>query len=540
MFEVISFSYRNEFMNDINQLFLLVLLAIVSKHELHDRVNGQSMHHCHNAYQCALTTVEDTSSPSRKIECYGYHSCSQAIKIESTANASIECYGGYACAGATLIQHIGTSYSKHIRCYGSFSCAFVDTIYNQYGRVYCSGELSCTKSTIIVENDKIYCSGSRGCYQSDLRSASHFFMVGHLGAQDAIIRCGNYNNNSNVVLDMDGYDAGNGAKLICNGVCNVNCYAGGCNNFTFGCEKNNTNCSINIDCIDAEYSDACPNGYIIPQYLSIPNLREKDFSTYNNSDESCHNTYALNCDDYRECYNISSFDRNGTICCTSYEACKSSINITINMNAYVNDSNYSYNRYDIAFRADGFFSAGQMPGTVLAQNGGDVYFAAHCASCNDNYNSIYRTRIKTITNSDIICSGSFATHYKVLSQASNLYCLGRGSCANTEISLIDGIIFGGGYRSLSFASVMNVVGSVYCVTRYSCLATTLINISANIVGLGSFSLYASVFNNVNGTVAGYGNQSLSLTQIINVASVCYNFVFMCGIIKHNWLFRDLF
>ena len=36
---------------------------------------------CHEAYSCALDTIED--SVSREVECWGYYSCTEAIKIES-------------------------------------------------------------------------------------------------------------------------------------------------------------------------------------------------------------------------------------------------------------------------------------------------------------------------------------------------------------------------------------------------------------------------------------------------------------------------
>ena len=70
---------------------------------------------CHNAYECALTEI---STSSDDIECYGFHSCTQASKIESTLSAYIYCYGSYSCYQASYIAHesSSSSYYRHIYC----------------------------------------------------------------------------------------------------------------------------------------------------------------------------------------------------------------------------------------------------------------------------------------------------------------------------------------------------------------------------------------------------------------------------------------
>ena len=205
-------------------LFLVVLFAWWYG------VYGQSTYECHDAYECAFDTISDSTTSGSNIECYGYHSCTQATTIVSTAGAYIYCYGGYSCAEAGSIEHTGTTYSSHIYCRGSFSCAYVDDIYNEYGHIDCSGELACAESTIVTDTDAIYCYGGRSCYGSDLTSSNDFYLHGSLAAQNAIIRSGD----SIVILYVHGYDATNGAKLICTATCNVYCYGGGCNNFAIG------------------------------------------------------------------------------------------------------------------------------------------------------------------------------------------------------------------------------------------------------------------------------------------------------------------
>ena len=207
-----------------------LLFLVVSLAWWYDGVYGQSTYQCHDAYECALAAISDSTTTGSNIECYGYHSCTQAPTIVSTATAHIMCFGGYSCAEAGSIEHTGTSYQRHIFCYGSFSCAYVDDIYNEYGFIVCSGELSCAESTITTDQTEIFCDAGRSCYGSDLTSSSNFYFYGSLAAQNAIIRSGDLS----VSLHVDGYDATNGAQLVCSGTCNVICYGGGCNNFTLG------------------------------------------------------------------------------------------------------------------------------------------------------------------------------------------------------------------------------------------------------------------------------------------------------------------
>ena len=278
-----------------------------------------------------------------------------------------------------------------------------------------------------------------------------------------------------------------------------------------GCEGGS--CTINTVCYDAEQSEACPDGYVLPDYLSIPSLIDKEFSTYDNSYKSCYTPIngAVNCDDYQECYSGGTYDENTPMCCTSYEACKLSTSITTNIN--INDSNV----YKTAFRADGFFSANQMSGTVFAESGGNIYMAG--TNANLDTSSTYRTTIKTNGNGGIVVSGAYAAYYKILTQARNLYCLGLYACRSGTISSISGMVYGGGHYSLQYASITDVDGSVFCPGHRHCYQTTMTNIGENVVCIGQQCLYNSNFCNVNNTVAGYGYESLYSAYMDNVVNV---------------------
>ena len=487
-----------------NSLVFLIALFVW----WYDGVYGQSSYRCHDAYECQLDTISDSSSSGSNIECYGYYSCTQATRITSSGNAYIYCYGGYSCAEAGSIEHTGSS-ERHILCYGSFSCAYVNDIYNEDGLVECFGELSCAESIIVTDRNDIYCSAARSCYGSNVTSSADFYFHASLAAQNAII----ISDASSVNLYVWGYDSTYGAQLICSGTCNVNCNAGGCNNFSLGCAGAGGSCTINTNCNSAEQSEACPNGYVLPDYLSIPSLIDTQFSTYNNSYRSCSTSInsAVNCDDYQECYNSGTYNENTPMCCTSYEACERTTNINTNIN--VNDTNV----YKTAFRADGYYSANQMSGTVFAESGGNIYLAG--AYANSDTSSSYKTTIKTNGNGDIIVSGYEAAYDKILTQARNLYCLGYEACTYGTISSISGMVHASGAFSLRYASISDVDGSVYCAGQSNCLQTTMSNISGNVICIGYRCLYNSYFYNVNNTVAGYGEESLYSTSMDNVANV---------------------
>ena len=492
--------------------------GIIAFSLLNHLVFGQS-YDCNDAYECTSTEISVTAGETSSIRCSGYHSCAQAVKIESMGNTQILCLGGYACAHASLIQHDNSTYHRHIYCSGTFSCAFVDLIYNKHGYVYCGGELSCSESVALAE--RVTCSGDRSCYKSFLQVQSSsiyspsIWLFGHLSAQDATI---NVDSDDSGVYAY-GYNAANGAELICNGTCDLSCYAGGCNNITLSCISDDSSCTFIIDCHSAEYSQACPNGYIIPDYLSIPSLRDKEFSTYDNLDKACNSsiTGAVHCDDYQECYASGTISATAPVCCTAYYSC------TFTSNIYPNIESIDTNSSTTAFRADAYWSANDMTGSLIAQNGGNLYFAAKYANWRGT--SSYITTIETLSDWDIIVTGYSGLSYKIIQQARNLYCGGYYACRGAIISSFANMVYGGGYYSLSGASLHNIGGSVYCAGKGNCEESSMNNIGGNVVGIGEDCMYDSNFSNINGTVAGFGYQSLYSADMNNVVNVWYiNFV----------------
>ena len=73
---------------------------------------------CHTANSCFGNTIVDSATNSASdIQCYGYNSCSEAVKIESLGSAFIHCYGSFSCYDAQLIQRPNTvTFARDINC----------------------------------------------------------------------------------------------------------------------------------------------------------------------------------------------------------------------------------------------------------------------------------------------------------------------------------------------------------------------------------------------------------------------------------------
>ena len=148
---------------------------------MHVLFQPTSCSHCRDAWACALQVVYETSA---KIECAGYHSCKEAISIKSSDGYSISCTGSYSCYEADLIEYSNSTTSpSSILCAGLFSCAFVELIKNTNGDIHCTGELSCSESTIILSNETngiLYCRGDRSCAKSHITNANTIYISGHM------------------------------------------------------------------------------------------------------------------------------------------------------------------------------------------------------------------------------------------------------------------------------------------------------------------------------------------------------------------------
>lgn len=82
--------------------------------------------------------------------CNGYFSCYKASDIRASNHYETRCYGSCSCYNSNRVRYLSSVSYESLYCSGLFSCSDVNTLYNNYGPIFCYGEQSCADSTITV------------------------------------------------------------------------------------------------------------------------------------------------------------------------------------------------------------------------------------------------------------------------------------------------------------------------------------------------------------------------------------------------------
>ena len=391
------------------QLVDIVVLIVLGSHSV------SSFTSCRDAFSCAHLNVTDTSTDTTGyIECAGYKSCYNATVIENKEpnGATIMCHGSYSCENANSIK--ASNYST-ISCYGLSSCTnirkpFISTV-NAY--IDCYGELSCANSKFYTIDSEVHCKSDRSCKNSIFQRSKNNWFSGHLAGLNAVF----LNNVSDIEYTyngsglgtdstsyyqsyyyFEGRDSGYNTTIYCNDnqICNIECHSNACNNLNLIC---NGNCTFNIDCDYAEYSDNACRSNISSKLLTdsqsfkdtffesrlsdgnktvifyqLPSLLNKTITDYDNSIALYSNRNGLHCDDTNECRNrLQLNNSNGGIYCTAYYSCKGVGDISI----YVNISEILTTNvtHSPAIRFDGYESGVDVGNIVAQQDGSDIFFS---------------------------------------------------------------------------------------------------------------------------------------------------------------------
>ena len=258
----------------------------------------------------------------------------------------------------------------------------------------------------------------------------------------------------------------------------------------------------------------------------MPRLFNFVSSTKENSIDACNSsmTNAVNCGDYIECMDdtldTTTADSFGPICCTGYFSCQNTRNITATLSS--NSSNSTYN-YNTGIRCDGHESCVELSRySRIASRNGDIFITAPIAAGEDadttlitsqpeNLNRIYLTN-------NLFCTGWVSCRNRNISNFDNLYCLARYTCQSTSISNINTIYAYG--TNAAFGSVMDNIGNIYCAVYRSCYQSDISNVDGMVYGSGYRVLYQSRISNVTGDVIGIGIEALYDAIIDTVENVC--------------------
>ena len=292
-------------------------------------IQANAIIYCNNAYSCALTGIDATSTDTT-IECYGFKSCFASPYILNLNNntGSIGCYGSFSCANSSLIAQSNSknaSDTSRIYCWAFRSCSNVnkDGIYLKYkGAVECMAEQSCLNSRIYflgrnISNTRIVSTQSLGCY-GQLSCANATITIA--SRSNAVVLLGGYLSGynttfislENTVYGFYGRDSGYNATVICasDKVCYIGCRASGCDGLTLECQDETdvdlTSCTFELDCGWSENNHLCSGKDDLSWYKQLntsidPNetLAYVLSEEYTNEEEG--SGVTLKCGDYFEC-----------------------------------------------------------------------------------------------------------------------------------------------------------------------------------------------------------------------------------------------
>ena len=482
----------------MTSLFILLHLEIIT--------HVASISTCYEAYSCAQRPIIETKNDT---QCFGDHSCTNSPQMLSSGNTSVNCFGSYSCYNTTTIYHNPATDYLPINCPGLYSCAFINNITTIQGNVLCRGELSCYGSTIYIHTYDLYCNGDRSCANAIITSGRQNFFYSHMAAYNSILN----SNGDDVLYSFRGTASGYNTTIHCNSghTCHIECYSNACNHLNINRDPGST---VNVTCTQAEKSEICPNGMLTSSSYRLPDLSNVSMSTIENSITPCGTSNSnasvngITCGDYRGCVagvgngnNTTSLETGGDsensagpICCLGYESC---VNITrINSEIEWNETAAAINKGSstTAIRCDGGFSCANVNQSIVAGNGGNVYFAGRFAS----NNSIL---VETRNNSDIFCTAAVSCTYISLQNGNNLYCTGGWSCALANLINNFNYVWGYGVNSIVNVVITNINNNIYCGTTKVCANT--------------------IIDNVGGTLIASGYNSLTNGTISNVSNVCF-------------------
>ena len=502
---------------------------------------------CNDLYSCTLQNINISSLSNGNLNCYGYYSCAYATKIENTMSntAVIRCYGSHSCFGSKLIDNKGT-----IQCFGRKSCSYIDLINsNGNGGLFCSGEKSCQKSTIIMNSTNgLWCEGYQSCSHANitvLSSQTNILMRGNFAAYNATIRI---IGNSNSIF-FDGSDSGyqttvfwkqgNTGTIYCR-------TANACSNLTLVCSiPGECDFDTIVACWGVDKSEVCPDvvdeGVNVINYddVNSESIYDIGFESYNDSIMMYNNNEnsTFGCDGLQSCLSTSILlSISGTsgginyinktndsysiinipLRCTGFLSCfvteviMNNSNININNNNNNNDKyNYNYNEYyndsytDYNIRCDGYQSCVDIPNYIINYNkNGNMYFSGSTAVSRTEDTMIKIENAhnnNNNTNSDIFCSGESSCNYTILNYGKTLYCHGYKSCGYSMINNLQTVWITGA-QTAQFSDFRNISGNLFCMALSSCEYTNIFNVNGYVYGGSHFALEESNFANIGGIV----------------------------------------
>ena len=139
-------------------------------------------------------------------------------------------------------------------------------------------------------------------------------------------------------------------------------------------------------------------------------------SNFDNSINICNGNGSVLCDSGEGCAFVSSEATLGSVCCFGDQSCYQASNIASFIDNSINAT--------VGIRCDGAESCYETSDTIVARNGGSMYFTGFGAV---RYSNI-TLRNGNEKYSNIYCNSNFGCDGTTLSNGNNLYCLAYFSC----------------------------------------------------------------------------------------------------------------
>ena len=223
-----------------------------------------------------------------------------------------------------------------------------------------------------------------------------------------------------------------------------------------GSNTTNAKCIWNIVCINAEWSNACPNGYnysdydlilmpymdrlsnsplIYPSTIEI-NIDMMLITNFENSINVCNasayefstsNDSLVLCDGNRECAFATSLKATKVICCIGHESCIDTKHISTEYNGMINYNNTGTSIVDsIDIRCDGTrgcsldgITTNGLNGSMISRNGGNIYVPGTMGAYQvgiiavENYDYDF-DNINNTAHGNVFCTAHWACYEKTM------------------------------------------------------------------------------------------------------------------------------
>ena len=172
----------------------------------------------------------------------------------------------------------------------------------------------------------------------------------------------------------------------------------------------------------------------------------------------------------------------------------------------------------MAIRCDGLISCDDITGSIVAKNGGDMYFSGYIAA--SQASATNNGIIQTTNNYDIICSGHDSCKYQTIQNGSNLYCIAGWACYQASLIQYISNVYVYGMGAAYQSTMNNIFGNIYCGTYEACYESIISNVGNSVYGISYRVLYNSIISNIGNNLIVFGKQGLYGATINSVKEVC--------------------